>query len=261
MYNNDYTTMNKKDIYTILEKIGLPTAEATVYMALLDGVESAAEIIKITGEKRPTVYYSLNSLMKRGLVSKTGKEYGNTFQVAPMETLEEIVNRNIREQTVLLHETQKLKELYPKNKKAEKTLVSYFDSFDAIKTAIFYSLYAKEKTIRSIVPGNHFFLEVGPAFMEEYVSEKKKRKIKTIALWEDIPKRSVLEEFYKDSDIRQLPVEMHNSFETTIFIYDNKTLYISPKKENHAVLIQSNAHAKTMRALFDAVWRSGISVI
>jgi sugar-specific transcriptional regulator TrmB len=260
MYNNDYTTMNKKDIYTILEKVGLPAAEATVYMALLDGVESAAEIIKVTGEKRPTVYYSLNSLIKRGLVSKTGKEYGNTFQIEPLDKLEEIVGRSIREQESLLTETKKIREFYPKNKKAEKTLVSYFDNFDAVKSAIFYSLYAKEKTIRSIVPGKHFFLEVGMPFIEEYVAEKKKRKIKTIALWEDIPKRAVLEEFYKDSVIRQLPIEMHNSFETTIFIYDNKTLYISPKKENHAVLIQSDAHTKTMRALFEQVWKDSFGV-
>lgn len=252
--------MNKKDIYSVLEKIGLPAAEATVYTALLDGVESAAEIVKVTGEKRPTVYYSLNSLIKRGLVSKTGKEYGNTFQVESIEKLEEIVGRSIREQESLLAQTKKIGEFYPKNKKTEKTLVSYYDDFDAIKAAIFYSLYAKEKTIRSIVPGKHFFLEVGLPFIEEYVAEKKKRKIKTIALWEDIPKKSVLEEFYQDSVIRQLPVEMHNSFETTIFIYDNKTLYISPKKENYAVLIQSDAHTKTMRALFDSVWGSSLEV-
>jgi sugar-specific transcriptional regulator TrmB len=260
MYNNDYTTMNKKSMYTILEKVGLPRAEAEVYVALLDGAESAAEVIKVTGEKRPTVYYSLNSLMKRGLVSKTGKEYGNTFQIEPLEKLEEIVGRSIREQETLLTETKKLREFYPKNKKAAKTLISYFDTFEAIKSAIFFSLYAKEKTIRSIVPGNHFFLEVGLPFIEEYVSEKKKRNIKTVALWEDIPKKSVLKEFYQDSTIKQLPIQMHNSFETTIFMYDDKTLYISPKKEQHAVLIQSDAHAKMMRTMFDQLWQYSLIV-
>ena len=79
--------MDKGEINKILEEIGLSPAEVLVYIALLDGLKSVQEVIKSTNEKRPTVYYSLNSLEKRGLVSKTGKDYGNKFQVEPIEKL------------------------------------------------------------------------------------------------------------------------------------------------------------------------------
>jgi hypothetical protein len=200
------------------------------------------------------VYYALGSLAKRGLVSKTGKEYGGLFQIDTLDKLQEVVEEKIRGQEQLLLQTKALQSFYPKNKTTPKTLVSYFDTFDAIKSAIFYSLYTKDKAIRSIVPGSNFFHEVGLPFIEEYVAEKKRRGIKTIALWEDIPSQEYLREYYSDAAVRQLPVSMHNSFETTIFIYDNKTLYIAPKKENHAVLIQSDAHARMMRTMFEAVW-------
>ncbi len=260
MYNNNYTTMDKKEIIKILEDIGMSPAEILVYISLLDGSQSVQEIMKVTNEKRPTIYYSLNSLEKRGLVSKTGKEYGNKFQIESLDNLLELINKNIRKQNDLLEKTKKLKEFYPKNKTADKVLISHFDTVESIKTAVFYSLYGKSKTIRTIVPSNNFFHQMGKDFIEEYVKEKFKRNIKTKALWEDIPNKSVIRNYYPDSEIKQLPVDMHNNFETTIFIYDDKTLYIGPKKESYATLIQSKDHAKMMETLFENIWRNSIDI-
>jgi sugar-specific transcriptional regulator TrmB len=252
--------MNKEEIKKILEEIGLSSAEISVYVSLLDGIQSVQEIIKITGEKRPTIYYSLNSLEKRGLVSKTGKEYGNKFQLESIDNLLELVNKNIRRQNDLLEKTKKIKDFYPKNNPKEKVLVSHFDNLEAIKTAVFFSLYGKSKTIRTIVPANNFFHEIGKDFIEEYVKEKNKRAIKTKALWEDIPNKKIVKDYYSDSKIKQLPIDIHNSFETTIFIYDDKTLYISPKKENYAVLIQSKDHAKMMTSIFENIWLNSLEI-
>lgn len=252
--------MNKSDINQLLSDIGLSAAEANVYVALLDGANSAQAVMKATGEKRPTVYYCLNSLEKRGLVSKTGKDYGNKFQVEPVERLTELVERNIRTQNQLLEQAKALKDYYPEDTNSLKSMVSYFDTLETIKSAIFFSLYGKEKMIRTIVPTTNFFHEMGRAFVEEYVTEKKKRGIHTIALWEDIPKKNVIEKFYTQADIRQLPVSMHNSFDTTVFMYDDKTLYVSPKKEKYAVLIQSEAHARMMRSMFDTIWSTAFEL-
>ncbi len=260
MYSNNYTTMNKSDIQNLLEEIGLSAAEASVYISLLDGAQSVSEVIKQTGEKRPTVYYSLNSLQKRGLVSKTGQEYGNKFRVGSLEELESLVEGSIRKQEHLLEKTKKLIEVYPKGSSQSKSLVSYFESPEAVKQAIFSSLYAKEKRVRSIVPAQNYFHEIGKDFVVEYVREKQKRKIKTIALWEDIPNKQTVTDYYDSADIRQLPIDMHNSFDTTVFIFDNKTLYISPKSEQYAVLIQSDSHSKMMKAMFDNTWSNAIKI-
>jgi len=252
--------MDKKEIIQILENIGMSPAEILVYVSLLDGSQSVREIMKVTNEKRPTIYYSLNSLEKRGLVSKTGKEYGNKFQIESIDNLLELVNKNIRKQSELLEKTKKLKDFYPKNKASNKVLISHFDNLEAIKTAVFYSLYGKSKTIRTIVPSNNFFHQMGTDFIEEYVKEKIKRNIKTKALWEDIPNKNILQNYYSNSDIKQLPIDMHNNFETTIFIYDDKTLYIAPKNENYAVLIQSKDHAKMMSSLFENIWKNSLEI-
>jgi len=252
--------MDKNEINKILEEIGLSPAEIAVYISLLDGSQTVQEIMKKTSEKRPTIYYSLNSLEKRGLVSKTGKEYGNKFQVESIDKLLELVQKNIRQQERLLDSVENLKTFYPTKKESGKVLVSYFDDLESIQMAIFYSLYSKKKEIKTIVPGENFFTELGNNFIKEYVEEKLKKGIKTKALWEDIPKKEMLEKYYPNSKIHQLPTNMHNSFKTTIFIYDDKTLYIGPKKENYAVLIQSKEHAKMMSALFDNIWCNSIEI-
>lgn len=252
--------MNKNEINKIFEDLGFPAAEILVYISLLDGCESVQEIMKKTGEKRPTVYYSLNSLQKRGLVSKTGKEYGNKFQLEPIDKLSELVNKNIRRQESILKKVDDIKKFYPKNEHDSKVLVSYFDTKESIKSAIFYSLYAKKKEIRTIVPGENMFSDLGIEFIREYVKQKNERKIKTLAIWEDIPSKKIIKEYYLDSQIRQMPIEMHNNFKTTIFIYDNKTLYIGPEKECYAVLIESTEHTKMMLALFNNVWSNSSKI-
>ncbi len=252
--------MNKNNLKDLFREIGLTEAEGSVYLALLDGAVSVQEIIRTTGEKRPTVYYSLSALERRGLVSKSGRQYGSKFQLEPIERLDEVVSRNIRKQTDLLEKVKVLHEYYPTKKSEEKVLVSYFDDFESIKSTIFLSLYAKEKHLRTIVPAQNFFHELGREFVKEYVSEKRKRKVKTTALWEDIPNKKILKEYYDDSEIRQLPIDMHNSFDTTIMIYDNKTLYVSPKKDSSAVLIQSDAHTKMTLTMFDYTWKNAIPV-
>lgn len=248
--------MDKKEINNILKEIGFPPSEILVYIALLDGAESVKEIMRITGEKRPTIYYSLNSLEKRGLVSKTGKEYGNKFQLEPVDKLIELVNNNIRKQTNILEKVGEIKKFYPKNGRSNKVLVSYFDNKESIKSAILYSIYTKKKEIKTIVPGENMFNDLGVNFITEYVKQKKDRKIKTFAIWEDIPSPKIINEYYSDSEIRQMPVDIHNSFKTTVFIYDNKTLYIGPEKESYAVLIESVEHTKMMLSLFDNLWNS-----
>ncbi len=252
--------MDTRDIETLLEQIGLAPAEVVVYQALLGGARSVQEIIKTTAEKRPTIYYSLNSLEKRGLVHKTGREYGNKFQVASLSHLTALVENTIRQQERLLLQTKQLERFYPTQKSEGKTLVTYFDTIETITGAISYSLYSKDKTIRSIVPAENFFHEMGRGFVENYVQEKQKRSITTIALWEDIPKRSIMDEYYSTSDIKQLPIPMHNRFATTFFIYDDKTLYVSPKKDCYAVLMQSTEHTEMMKAFFDTVWEIGLPI-
>ncbi len=254
MYNNNYTTMQKVD--KILDEVGLSSSEGAVYLAMLEGAERVKEIMRISGEKRPTVYYCLNSLKDLGLVSSTGKEYGNKFQLEPPEKLIDIVRGRLQKQKKLLEDIESFSLSFLKKQKESNVNVSYFDTLQSIKSAILYTLYTKQKTIKSIVPACNFFEDMGSEFIKKYVEDKNKKCIKTEAIWEKIPTKKILDIYYKNSEIREFPGCMKNSFEMTVFIYDDKVLYVASKKELYAMLVKSKEHTKFMEAMFRQVWKN-----
>lgn len=243
------------DIRKILNDVGLSASEISVYIALLEGAVGAKEIMKVTGEKRPTVYYALQGLEQRGLVSKTGKEHGSLFQIESLERLKVLAEQKLQKQKEMLLGVETLVSTYASKQKAGQINVSYFDSVASIQSAIMYSVYVKKKEILTIVPEQNFFKDSGSDFIKKYVLEKKRRGVATKAIWEHMPTSSVVREYYTDdSEARSMPKALRGNFETTIFMYDDKVLYIGPKKDMYAILIQSESYHKSMRALFDLAW-------
>lgn len=240
-----------------LLELGLSDSEITVYLTMLQGVYSASEIIKTTELKRPTVYYALGCLEKRGLVSKTGREGEKRFFAEPAEKLAVLVDEKV-------HEVAKLKdnitELIPfftlsSTSKDTKPTVTFYEGSHAVQGVIMEMLYNRKKHIDSIIPKENFFWQLGSDFVEHFVKERTRRKITTRNLWEVETKKSTFREYYKEySEVKILPSVMHERFETSIFIYDSTTLYISSKKNSYAVIITSEEHTKTMLALFDGLW-------
>ena len=240
-----------------LMDLGLSDSEVTVYLALLSGVRTARDLVKTTRLKRPTVYYALGCLEKRGLTSKTGLAGDKSFSLEPVEKLSVIAKEKVLEVSKLQNHIDEMVPgligtFSPANK---KPTVAFYEGVDAVKNAIMEMLYCKGKQINSVVPKGNFFWEVGPDFVELFIEERIKRDIKTKSLWEAPIKKELIKQYYDGySEVRILPEVMHGSFETTVFLYDDKTLYVSSKKNSYCVLITSKEHTDTMRAWFDGLW-------
>lgn len=240
-----------------LKTLGLTDSETTVYLRMAAGARTARDLIKTTKMKRPTVYYALNSLEKRGLVSKSGKEGEATFALAPFERLVSIAKEKEDEAALL---TEQIGELASSLKTSassvmEKPLVAFFEGIDAVKHVVMDVMYAKGRQVDLIVPEKTFFWGFGEAFIKKYIEERKRRGIKTKNLWEaKIAPRDLKTYYSTYADIRLLPATMKGKFKTTIFLFDDKTLYVSSMENCYAVLITSKEHADTIRALFDGLW-------
>jgi sugar-specific transcriptional regulator TrmB len=77
-----------------LEEIGLNEKEAKVYVATLElGQGSAAEIAKKSGVNRATTYFTLENLMKIGLVSASNEEKKQLFVPEDPSQLENILEK------------------------------------------------------------------------------------------------------------------------------------------------------------------------
>lgn len=237
--------------------LGLSDSEVTVYLAMVSGVRTARDIVKVTRLKRPTVYYALGCLEKRGLTSKTGLSGDKSFTLEPIEKLSLIAKGKVLEVSSLQNRIDELIPILtatssPGNK---KPIVAFYEGVDAVKNAIMEMLYCKSKKINSVVPAQNFFWQVGQEFVELFVEERIKRNIKTKNLWEAPISKGLIRQYYEElSQVRILPEIMHGKFQTTIFLYDEKTLYVSSKNNSYCVLIASKEHTDTMQSWFDGLW-------
>ncbi|MCI5108231.1 MAG: hypothetical protein MRY49_00070 [Candidatus Pacebacteria bacterium] len=240
-----------------LMDLGLSDSEVTVYLAMVGGVRTARDLVKFTRLKRPTVYYALGCLEKRGLTSKTGLAGDKSFSLEPVEKLAVIAKEKALEVSRLQNRVDEMIPALeaissPSNK---KPTVAFYEGVDAVKNAIMEMLYCKGKNINSIVPKQNFFWQIGEDFVELFIEERVKRNIKTRNLWESPINKDLIDKYYNNlSKVRIMPEVMRGKFQTTIFIYDDKTLYVSSKKNSYCVLITSKEHTDTMQALFEGLW-------
>jgi sugar-specific transcriptional regulator TrmB len=237
--------------------LGLSDSEVTVYLAMVSGARTARDLVKVTRLKRPTVYYALGCLEKRGLTSKNGLSGDKSFTLEPINKLSVIAKEKTLETSKLQKHIEELVPLLTATTtiNGEKPTVAFYEGVDAVKNTIMEMLYCKSKKINSIVPKRNFFWQIGQDFVELFVEERRERGIRTKNLWEESVDSKVLKQYYEDlSQVRILPEIMRGKFSTSIFLYDDKTLYVSSKDNSYCLLVTSKEHTDTMQALFDGLW-------
>ena len=240
----------------ILKQIGLTESEITVYLAMLSGHVQARDIIKATAEKRPTVYYALSSLERRGLISKQAKQGSHGYHVEPIKRLEAIAEAKKQEAEMLLSSIQNIAPLLAQGVGAESApTVTFFEGKKAVKNVVMESMYCKSKQIRTIVPEDNFFISLGRDFSKQFVQERIDRKIATENLWTFETDRATFRTYYEGvSDVRILPDVMKGAFRTSILMYDEVVLYISSTQNNYCIKVSSKEHNEMMNALFTGLW-------
>ena len=248
----------------ILGKLGLAQSEVDVYLALLAGKRSVRDMMKTSKMKRPTIYYALRKLEELGLAQKTGKTGTERYEPASPERLETIIARKQQDLDTLSNEVKSLVPLLVSKKPQadKKPEVSFYEGVDAVKNVIMESLYAKSRHHDTIVPEKNFFHQTKGGFKERFVEDRVRRKITTRNLWETQISPAVLKKYYSElSKVRLLPKEMRGNFETTIFLYDDKVLYISSVKNAYCLVVHSAEHYQTTKAIFETLWNTSKKMV
>lgn len=127
-----------------LQEIGLTDKEATIYLFLLSVDNSAVlEVAKKTKINRSTVYFTLEGLMKKGLVSETQVGKKVHYQAEAPERLETYVER---QKVLLTEKSKRLKDIIPElkgvqRKEGERPVIKFFEGREGVVSAYeeFYS--------------------------------------------------------------------------------------------------------------------------
>lgn len=240
---------------TLLEKIGLNTPEALVYLACLRlGTQDVGMISKESGLSRQDSIIALNNLMERGFVSKFSSQK-DFFTPEHPEVLVNILENNkseIEEKIRVFHDAipEFLDYMNPAFSKPE---IVFYQGKEGVIAAYEDTLTAKEgiMAIASVDDIETCF----PKYVPKYYKRRKAASIHISAIFPDSKmsrERKALDEQELRTS-RLIPKDMMD-FHMEMNIYNDKVAYFSIK-EQLACIIKSEVIADSMRNVFNLCWK------
>jgi len=249
--------MENAKLITALQETGLTEKEAQVYLAMVElGESSIIPIAERAGIKRTTVYNYLEDFRRLGLISMTVRNRRQYYMAASPARLREIMQERLRKVELVV---PALFSLF--KQEDTKPSVQMFEGVEGIKEVFRLSLETEGKEIRAIPVYASGHSHVGNQFIENYLGEVSKNKIRYFSL--RLPKDQILykktgyKRFRPQSDERREVRVAPEWFtpESHIHLYDDKVAIFSQTKEKpYAMLITSASFTQTMRMFFESVW-------
>lgn len=234
-----------------LEEIGLTKKESKVYLACLElGVDSVLNIAKKAEVKRPSVYIVLDSLIKKGLVTKIPSKKAVLYSAEdPQKILIgfDQKRQNLKDVLPLLRAAHK--------KDAERPQIRFYEGKDEMKKIYEEDIYLA-KEILFYGTSIKDFIEQFPDTFEkgEKLFKKNKTKVREIVSSDPFDQRYAKK--YSNPPFWQIIAlpEGSNFFSDNI-IWRNKVAITSLKKL-FMVVIESEDIANTYRTIFELIWKS-----
>lgn len=250
--------MNRKYKYDELEKslldYGLTSKQSRVYLASLQlGTSNIQAIAAKAGVERTNTYDAIKGLIDRRLISITTKGKKRLFVAEPPESLK----------TIIKEKEKKLKSLLPElrllhNVSEFKPKIRFYPGVEGYKSVYEDTLGAKNKLLFGIYSSQDIIDVLGIEFIRHIIQERVKngiilrvirpRETEVPGLWP-----ATKEEL---REVRLAPEGM--TFPIVTFVYDNKVIYLSSKKETFGLIIESHDIAQAHQNYFKALWQISV---
>ena len=249
---------DQNNVRTLLDDLGFGKSEAILYEfgAAQKNALTVQEMQRRTSLKRPTIYYALDQLADKGLVSRVMSQQKTSFMFQPPSKLELLVKDEVRHARTKLHSVAQLIDLMPIADGKEHTNVSHFEGLQGVKTVIDMTLYCSSRKWQVIAPFKNFLRDYDEKYSRYYVHTKRSRGITTQTLWKKIipTSRTLSATEIKEKNPRIMPQTMGGRFESIIIIFDNKVAIIGPYSEMSAIVIESEEIVTMFEGLFGLIW-------
>lgn len=242
-----------------LEKLGLSSKEAKVYLATLElGQAAVQQIAKKAKLRRPTTYVILDSLLKMGLVT-TVEEGKKTFYAAEAPEQLDIILK--KQENSIEEKRVQLKGVIPDlraifNVSSEKPRVKFYEGKEGIIAMQEEFLRNADPKIEVVgfTPIDELF-KVFPDWEETYTKRRINQNIKSRVIYTSKkgPKADSTNKMEKRRT-RFVPYEKY-PFTGGLTVYGNeKVALVSYAGQLMGVVIESKELAKTFRTLFELSW-------
>ncbi len=238
-----------------LQKVGLTTEEARIYLACLEINGGPVSVIaRKAGTHRVSCYHTLENLLEKRLLSQYNKNGVKCFAPEPPEQLMKMAEEQVNITKGLLPELKSLISAV-----GFKPKIRFYEGRDGVEKVFHESLTAKREILgyTNLKSVTEFF----PEFFRNYTHAKLKKGIKTRYLSPTtVETVHVLEPFlpptYDQNLIEILLVNRDQFlFENEVLIFGNSVGIVSLNRDELlGLIVESATFARTMKAVFDLAW-------
>ena len=247
--------MNKYNKIDNLERrlleYGLTQKQAKVYIAALElGPASVQAIAEKARIERTNTYDSVKSLVKKRLMSISSAGKKHLYIAEPPEILRRVLDEKEADLRQLLPE---LRSIY--NASDTKPRIRFYPGVEGFKTVYANLLTCHEKEISGIFAMKDFLEIAGREFLERMVEGRVRRGIHLKVIRSQEQEIKGLHEA-SEEELRELRYSPEGMiFPISTFVYDNKVIYLSSKKETFGLIVESSDIAQAHKNYFEALWQ------
>lgn len=237
-----------------LMALGLTEIESRFYLAALElGQASVRDIASKAGITRTNAYDVYARLLDQKLVAEVANGSGRAILVTaePPEQLRSILEQRHQRLHDLLPELESLH-----NRSRSKPRIRFYQGIEGIKAVMEETLNCRGKKLLGILSMRDLYQVPGRAWMDDLV----RRRIEAgVSLRVIRSPGNDLHSFWPEShaDLRELrfaPADF--VFSMTTYIYDDKVAFISTRRENFAMTIESAEFVNMQTHLFEVLWQA-----
>jgi sugar-specific transcriptional regulator TrmB len=232
----------------ILKELGLDDQEASVYLGLLKiGGSQASVIAKEIGIKRTTVYPILQGLAVKGMVNVYFRKNRHFYYAQKPDRVVGLFRKKIESFESIIP----MLELMEK-KQVMATGLRFIETIDELKQ--FYNGILDEyKGKQYLAIGNTAAWEgLEPEFFVNFRKQRAENKIKTRLLLTHNSSQLNPTEISLLREWKYLPSQY--KFQSTIDIFDDKILIVSPEISSLAIVIAVPAMTDIFKSIFEMLW-------
>lgn len=235
---------------TALKSLGLSEHEAIVYLALFRiGATQASAVAKEAGMKRTSVYAILKVLAQRGFVSIYFRKSKRVYHAERPQRLAQYFEKKIELFNELIPTFESMG-----RKNDEARGLRFIETKEELQ-AFYTKALVKYKNKKYCIIGSlHGWEDVDPAFFKRFRYERGRAKIKTRLLLTADSKKDNPEDSKLQRTVRYLPAKYE--FKSTIDIYSDQILIVSPHLSSLAVVVAVPAMVDIFQSIFEVMWET-----
>lgn len=248
-------------VLALLKNLGLTDKETALLLICMKQPEATVDLLAArSGIKRPTIYYVMQTLVQKGLISEMRDNGRLKFHATSVKGLQQFTQREANRISSYGEQIAKLRNLFPTSTAdtLDRASIEQFTGVEGIKAAVEKALYSREREWLIVAPAsyNNFFGQFDKEYWNYFNTTRRQRKIKARSLWE-YEKKLSRQIGVQDMIMRKpryLPKELSGIFRSIMIVFDDKVLFVTSIGEKTAVVISSKELSAMMRAFFEGLW-------